>query len=95
MAEEEEWGVEIENIVRKYALQNSLEYKGKGVPGSVLGRIMSERKDLRSKAKLLKTYVESEVNSANNLAKEHGIEYVEELLAKENPDALIRKKTEA
>lgn len=92
MAEEEEWGVEIENIVRKYALQNSLEYKGKGVPGSVLGRIMSERKDLRSKAKLLKTYVESEVNSANNLAKEHGIEYVEELLAKENPDALIRKK---
>ena len=73
MAEEVEWGVEIENIVRKYALQNSLEYKGKGVSGSVLGRIMSERKDLRSKAKLLKTYVEIEVNSANNLAKEHGI----------------------
>ena len=35
MAEEEEWGVEIENIVRKYALQNSLEYKGKGVPGCI------------------------------------------------------------
>ena len=74
MSEEEDWGIEIENIVRKYALQNSLEYKGKGVSGSVLGRIMSERKDLRSKAKLLKSYVESEVTRANNIAKEHGIE---------------------
>ena len=92
MSEEEDWGVEIENIVRKYALQNSLEYKGKGVSGSVLGRIMSERKDLRSKAKLLKPYVESEVTRANNIAKEHGIGYIERLLAKENPDALIRKK---
>ena len=92
MSEEEDWGVKIENIVRKYALQNSLEYKGKGVSGSVLGRIMSERKDLRSKAKLLKSYVESEVTRANNIAKEHGIGHIERLLAKENPDALIRKK---
>lgn len=92
MSEEEDWGVEIENIVRKYALQNSLEYKGKGVSGSVLGRIMSERKDLRSKAKLLKSYVESEVTRANNIAKEHGTGHIEKLLAKENPDALIRKK---
>ncbi|MAV60704.1 MAG: glutamate--tRNA ligase [Marine Group II euryarchaeote MED-G38] len=92
MSEEEDWGIEIENIVRKYALQNSLEYKGKGVSGSVLGRIMSERKDLRSKAKLLKSYVESEVTRANNIAKEHGIGHIERLLAKENPDALIRKK---
>ena len=92
MSEEEDWGIEIENIVRKYALQNSLEYKGKGVSGSVLGRIMSERKDLRSKAKLLKSYVESEVRRANNIAKEHGIGHIERLLAKENPDALIRKK---
>ena len=84
--------MDIENIVRKYALQNSLEYNGEGKSGSVLGRIMSERKDLRKLAKILKNYVEEEVERANSLAKENGTEYIRELLTKENPDALIRKK---
>ena len=48
MSEERKWDSDIENIVRKYALQNSLEYNGEGKSGSVLGRIMSERKDLRN-----------------------------------------------
>ena len=43
MPEEHKWDSDIENIVRKYALQNSLEYNGEGKAGSVLGRIMSER----------------------------------------------------
>ena len=69
MPEEHKWDADIENIVRKYALQNSLEYNGEGKAGSVLGRIMSERKDLRQQAKVLKNYVEEEVEKANNLAK--------------------------
>ena len=92
MSEERKWDSDIENIVRKYALQNSLEYNGEGKSGSVLGRIMSERKDLRKLAKILKNYVEEEVERANSLAKENGTEYIRELLTKENPDALIRKK---
>lgn len=92
MPEEHKWDSDIENIVRKYALQNSLEYKGEGKAGSVLGRIMSERKDLRQQAKILKNYVEEEVEKANSLAKENGTEYIRKLLVKENPDALIRKK---
>ena len=74
MSEEHKWGSDIENIVRKYALQNSLEYNGEGKCGSVLGRIMSERKDLRKQAKILKNYVEEEVKKANSLAKENGTE---------------------
>ena len=38
-------------LVRKYALQNALEYDGKGQVGSTLGRLLSERQDLRPKAK--------------------------------------------
>ena len=92
MPEEHKWDSDIENIVRKYALQNSLEYNGEGKAGSVLGRIMSERKDLRQQAKILKNYVEEEVEKANSMAKENGTEYIRKLLVKENPDALIRKK---
>tara|TARA_B100001250_G_scaffold88374_1_gene73175 strand:- start:19290 stop:21026 length:1737 start_codon:yes stop_codon:yes gene_type:complete len=92
MSEDAKWDSEIENIVRKYALQNSLEYNGEGRAGSVLGRIMSERKDLREQAKILKSYVEEEVDKANSMAKENGIEYIRKLLTEENPDALTRKK---
>ena len=48
MTDAEEWDSEIKNIVRKYALQNAVEYNGAGQAGSVLGRILGERKDLRS-----------------------------------------------
>ena len=92
MSEKNKWDSDIENIVRKYALQNSLEYNGEGKSGSVLGRIMSERKDLRKQAKILKNYVEEEVGKTNRLARENGTEYIRRLLVEENPDALIRKK---
>ena len=35
MTEAAEWDSEIENIVRKYALQNAVEYNGAGQSGSV------------------------------------------------------------
>ena len=40
-------------IVRKYALQNAIEYGGEGKSGSVLGRVLAERSDLRPKAKMI------------------------------------------
>ena len=87
-----EWAREIEFIVRKYALQNSLEYNGKGKSGSVLGRILSERTDLREKARSLKKLVEEEVEEANKIAKNQGLEVVKEILEELAPDALVRKK---
>ena len=47
------WGEETILIVRKYALQNALEYDGDGQIGSTLGRVLAERQDLRSRAKEL------------------------------------------
>ena len=54
MTDDVDWGSDIVGIVRKYAMQNAVEYNGKGQSGSVLGRILGERTDLRKMLKKLK-----------------------------------------
>ena len=92
MAESDDWGPEIVAIVKKYALQNAVEYNGSGKSGSVLGRILGERTDLRSKAKELKQLVEIEVDIANKMALDEGVEAVRRALEETNPEALNRQK---
>ena len=92
MTDAAEWDSEIENIVRKYALQNAVEYDGAGQSGSVLGRILGERSDLRSRARELKQLVDTEVENANHLAQNEGIEVVRQILESTNPEALNRQK---
>ena len=82
MSENPSWDDEVVNTVRKYALQNSLEYGGRGEVGSVLGRILSEREDLRSLARELKGIVGKEVDEANEIAESKGLAHVTELLDK-------------
>ena len=74
MREEVDWGPEVTLTVRKYALQNSIEYSGKGEAGSVLGRVLAEREDLRSRAKELLGLVNEEVQLANKFFEERGLE---------------------
>ena len=64
-----DWDSETIDTVRKYAMQNTLEYDGAGQSGSVLGRLLGERADLRPRAKDLKSLVEIEVEAANQMAK--------------------------
>ena len=52
---------EITLLARKYALQNALEYDGKGQVGSTLGRLLSERQDLRPRARDLMALVSQEL----------------------------------
>ena len=40
MVDGSDWSIDIVAIVRKYSLQNAVEYNGSGQPGSVLGRIL-------------------------------------------------------
>ena len=86
------WDSETVETVRKYAMQNTVEYDGAGQSGSVLGRLLGERADLRSRAKELKSLVEKEVEAANQMAKENGVDAVRESLAATNPEALERRK---
>ena len=86
------WDSKTVDTVRKYAMQNTVEYDGAGQSGSVLGRLLGERADLRPRAKELKSLVEKEVDAANKMANENGVDAVREILAATNPEALERQK---
>ena len=92
MGGREDWGSEVSLTVRKYALQNSIEYGGNGQEGSVLGRVLSEREDLRGQAKSLLELVKIEVERANRLFEEFGSGEVVSELKMIDPEALQREK---
>ena len=92
MTEEDVFGLEDRDAVRKYALQNAIEYNGKGQSGSVLGRVLAEREQLRSRVKSLLSLVEKEVTRANSIAREDGIEEVRKELESFAPEALDRER---
>ena len=92
MPDGDEWGQEIISAIRKYALQNAVEYNGSGKSGSVLGRLLSEFPDLRGKAKELIPMISKQVDESNMLANNHGLDHVREILEETNPEALNREK---
>ena len=81
-------------LVRKYALQNALEYDGKGQVGSTLGRLLSERQDLRPKAKDLMSLVSKEVVDANKSMNENGADHVRREIENIDPSAVNRVRQE-
>ena len=92
MTEEEVFGLEDRETVRKYALQNALEYCGQGEPGSVMGRVLAEKEHLRVRVKGLLSLVNEEVTRANSIAREDGIEMVRKELESFAPEALDRER---
>ena len=92
MTESEAWSNEIIQAVRKYAMQNAVEYNGEGQAGSVLGRLLSEMKELRPKARELRGLVQLLVDEANEIASLEGVDAVKKLLEDTNPEALHREK---
>ena len=63
------------DFFRHLAYQNAIEYEGKGAVGSVIGRIMGARADLRQHGKEVTALVASEVAKANEMAAENGVEF--------------------
>ena len=92
MADNDGFNSEDMRVVRKYALQNAIEYGGKGQAGSVLGRVLAEKASLRDRAKKLLRLVEEEVVRANSISIEGGIESVRLELESIDPSALEREK---
>jgi len=74
------------------AIQNAIEYSGKANPGSVIGRIMGMRQDLRQYGKFLSPLIAKKVAQANNLAGEKGIDYLREILHNEAPHLLEERE---
>ncbi len=82
-----ESAVELEQTVRKYALQNAVLYEGKATTGAVLGKVMAEHPELRPKAKDVSALAKQIVEEVNKLSPEAQKTELEklapELLAKE------------
>jgi len=79
---------ETQNLIWHLSLQNAFEYDGKGAAGSVIGRIMSTRADLRQHGGQISPLVAQSVAKANALAQENGLDHVESLLKEEAPHLL-------
>mgnify|MGYP005659514485 FL=1 len=79
------------DFIRHLALQNSLQYDGKGQAGSVISRIMGSRPDLRQHGKIIAQLTAKEVADANALASQEGLEHIQAILQNEAPEMLEKK----
>ena len=85
---------ETADIIRHYAIQNAIEYDGKGQAGSVIGRLMGERADLRQFGKFVSPIAAKAVAQANSLALDKGSDYLISILEKEAPHLLEKRVKE-
>ncbi|MCS5526607.1 MAG: glutamate--tRNA ligase [Candidatus Poseidoniales archaeon] len=81
-------------LIRKYAMQNALEYDGKGQAASVQGRILGEVAELRQHARHLFGVLGPAIDEANQLWHDEGAEAVKAVLEAEAPDALEKRVKE-
>ena len=61
---------DIRDIIYKHALLNAAKHKGKANPKAVMGSIMSQEAELRSKAKEIGQSLSGVVDEVNNLSPE-------------------------
>ena len=77
---------------RHLALQNAIEYEGKAAPGSVIGRLMGSRSDLREHGKIISPLIAKAVSEANKMAAEQGIAALQAILEVEAPHLLEKRE---
>ena len=80
--------MDLEAIVRKYALQNAIIYEGKASMGAVLGKVMAENPDLKTQAKEVSLVAKTIISEVNALPLDEQMQRLEtlapELLVKES-----------
>jgi len=57
-----------EDLILKYALQNAVKFKGKANPGAVIGKILQEQPELKSKIKELFKKINEIIKEVNSLS---------------------------
>ncbi|HII87327.1 MAG TPA: glutamate--tRNA ligase, partial [Candidatus Poseidoniaceae archaeon] len=77
---------------RHLALQNAIEYEGKAAPGSVIGRLMGTRADLRPHGKVISPLIAKAVAEANAMAASDGLDALRDILEKEAPHLLEKRE---
>ena len=59
---------ELKEFIRKAALLNAVSHDGKAQAGALVGKVLGERQDLRSKVKELSAVINNVVNEVNSLS---------------------------
>ena len=59
---------ELKELIRKAALLNAVSHDGKAQAGAMVGKILGERQDLRTKVKELSSIINTIVNEVNSLS---------------------------
>ncbi|MEM3797347.1 MAG: glutamate--tRNA ligase [Candidatus Bathyarchaeia archaeon] len=81
---------EIEELARKIALLNAVKHDGKAQAGPVIGKLLAERPELRTRVKEITVLVTKIVGEVNSLSLNDQRRIVE----KNWPEALVREKVE-
>jgi glutamyl-tRNA synthetase len=79
--------VDLEAIVRKYALQNAITYEGKASVGAVLGKVMAENPDLKTQAKEVSLVARTIISEVNALPLDEQLQRLEKLA----PELLVKE----
>ncbi|MBL7054407.1 glutamate--tRNA ligase [Candidatus Woesearchaeota archaeon] len=77
-----------QQIILKYALQNAVRYDGNANPGAIIGKVLAENPELRSKVKELSKEIKTIVKEVNKLSKKEQ----EEKLKNLDPSLLEKKQ---
>jgi glutamyl-tRNA synthetase len=80
----------LRELIQKAALLNALQHGGKAQAGALVGRIIGEKQELKTKAKELSALISKVVNEVNSLSIEEQKRKVEEKW----PEALKKEKLE-
>ena len=80
----------IKELIRKFALLNAIRHEGKAQTGPVVGKILAEKPELRTKVKEITALANKVVEEVNNLSVSEQKRIVEENW----PEALAREKVE-
>lgn len=79
--------MDIQLVIRKYALQNAVQFEGKATVGSVLGKVMAENPELRPRAKEITVLAKSIVDEINKMSPEDQ----RKALESESPELLVKE----
>ena len=85
-----EHDAELRESIRKSALLNAVKHDGKAQTGAVIGKILGERPDLRSKVKEISALVNEIMQEVNKLS----ISEQKRLVEEKWPGALVKEKVE-
>ena len=81
---------DIADVIRKYALQNAVFFKGTANPKAIVGKVLAECPDLRSRSKEVTEIADAVVSEVNKM----GLEAQTEALRSIDPDMMVREKKE-